>query len=100
MVVRLTDRRAGALFVSRRDRRNSVVSIGLHSLLEGPHLLDPQNLTTPLLVDGLALLTFQSELLAQPFFLMLQLLDLGLKFLYLLACLLILFTLKSIDCFE
>ena len=69
------------------------MSVGLDSLLESSHLLDPEHLTTPLLIDRSSLFTLNFEFLRQPFFLLLQLLDFFLKFLNLFVCLFALFTL-------
>ena len=100
MIVSLVNGRTVALLVTGRDRRYSVVGVGLHCLLECSHFLDSQNLATPLLVYGLALLSFQSKLLSQLFLPVLQLLDLTLQLLYLLTRLLILFTLQPVYSFE
>ena len=42
------------------------MSVGLNGLLEGPHLLDFNELSTPLLVNYIALITFQLKLFRQP----------------------------------
>jgi len=76
------------------------VRICLDRLLECSHLLDPQHLATPLLVDRSTLLSLHLQFLGQAFFLLLQKLNFFLELLNLLIRLLALFTLKAIDSFE
>lgn len=74
--------------------------IGLNCLLEGSHLLNLNQLATPLLIDSVPLISLQLEFLGQSPLNLPQMLDFFLELLDLLIRLLILLTLESIDCFE
>ena len=76
------------------------MSVGLNGLLEGPHLLDFNELPTPLLVNYIALITLKLKLFGQPPLNLSQVLHFFLKLLDLLVGLLRLLALESIDSFE
>ena len=82
------------------DWAGCCMGVGLYSLLEGPHLLYLNQLATPLLIDGISLISFQSEFLGQSALNLSQLIHLFLELLDFFICLLCLLTLESVDCFE
>ena len=54
------------------------MSIGLHRLLEGTHLLNFEHLATPLIFNGYSLLALKAQLLTQATLLLLELFNFGL----------------------
>lgn len=76
------------------------MGVGLDRLLEGSHFLYFHKLAAPLGVDHLSLVSFEFQFLGQAFFMLFQNFDLLLQFVDFFNCLLCLFTLKSIYCFQ